>query len=863
MELLDRDEPLSKLHYLLNKVTAGEGRIAAISGDAGIGKTSLVEAFAGQCEGKAEIFWGACDNLYTPRPFAPVYDMAHKMSDRMSELLDAGMSRPSIFSTFLNEINLTSPAIVVIEDVHWADESTLDLINFLTKRISRSGILLILTYRNDEIGSGHSLRLIFGSLSSRILKRIELTPLSKDAVMKLARSCGRNDDALYIKTGGNPFFVTEILLNVEKEIPSSINDLIVSRLNSLSSQTRDAIETLSVIPGTTDLWLIKTLVKDINVIDEAIESGILRNDFDALHFSHELFKTAIEGSLSPSKRFEKNSAVLNSLLKKKNKDPFLSRIIHHAVITSNKDVITKYAPLAAKQASKASAHERAAELYLTAIQFSDQLTPKELLDLLEERAHECYLTARIDEGIQACQRIGEILKQHKDPLREGENYRRMSRFLWYHGFDNECEMYLLKAINILEKSEPGNELAMVYSNLSQIYMLREKKDLALKWGEKALEISQGLKDREVEAHALNNIGTSRLFTNDESGRLQLKRSLEISLDYNLNEHVCRAYVNLGTVSMYRRDLSDADLQFSYAIEYANEKDISLADLCVTGEVAQTKLHMGKWNEAYDLSNTIYERKNVPVMDKILPLSIIGILKARRNEPGAFQFLDESNELMTNIGELMKVVKVKASRAEAFWLCNELESHLDEFLSAYEIVKDSQNPWAIGELAYWLWKGHGLSLSEIPQCIAQPFLLHIQGNWTEAAELWEKLGSPYEHALALSEGDEKAMKKAIAEFDELGAVASSQLLKRKMRMNGIKNIPKGPRQSTKENPFGLTERQIEILDLVSKGYSNSEIGNKLFISVRTVEAHVSTLFFKLDMHSRAEAASFVHSNQFIK
>jgi DNA-binding NarL/FixJ family response regulator len=154
---------------------------------------------------------------------------------------------------------------------------------------------------------------------------------------------------------------------------------------------------------------------------------------------------------------------------------------------------------------------------------------------------------------------------------------------------------------------------------------------------------------------------------------------------------------------------------------------------------------------------------------------------------------------------------------------------------------------------------GGKLSEIPKQIAKPYLLQIEGKWSEAAELWEKLKCPYEQALALSDGDEKAMKNAIKIFDSLGATATSMFVKQKMRKSGIKNIPKGPHQSTKENPAGLTGRQMEILNLVAKGLSNSEIGNKLYISERTVENHISGIFTKLNIHSRTEAAAFLHSN----
>jgi ATP/maltotriose-dependent transcriptional regulator MalT len=524
-------------------------------------------------------------------------------------------------------------------------------------------------------------------------------------------------------------------------------------------------------------------------------------------------------------------------------------------------VIFKYAPLASKQAARLGAHEQALKHYMTAIQYSEHLSDDEQLDILEGYAHECYLTARIGEGIQSCKSAIEILKDHHDPIREGENYRRLSRLLWYYGNDKIGEEYILKAIETLEKFPPGKQLAMSYSNYSQIYMLREKTDMALMWGEKGVNLARILNNIEIEAHALNNIGAAKMFASDDSGEKYLRKSLELSLQNDLHEHVCRAYVNLGTAYMYRRSLSEADKFFSAAVDYANEKDIKLASLCVAGEVAQIKLHMGNWDEAFEISYEVYADTNAPVMDKLMPITVIGLIRARRNDPGAFQLLDEANEMVYDTGELMKLVKLKAARAEAFWLKNELQNNIEELNTAYNLVKVSNNPWAIGEIAFWLWKGG--KLQKMPEPIAEPYLLQIEGKWSEAAELWEKLKCPYEQALALSDGNEKAMKKSVEIFEKLGAIAASQLIKQKMRKTGIKNIPKGPRQSTKENPSGLTGRQLEILDLVANGLSNSDIGNKLYISARTVENHISTIFSKLNIHTRTEAAALVHSNQIKK
>jgi DNA-binding CsgD family transcriptional regulator len=212
------------------------------------------------------------------------------------------------------------------------------------------------------------------------------------------------------------------------------------------------------------------------------------------------------------------------------------------------------------------------------------------------------------------------------------------------------------------------------------------------------------------------------------------------------------------------------------------------------------------------------------------------------------------EMAFNMGEVEKIVSIVAAKAEYLWLQNKLFDFANELIPIHMKVLKSKNPWAIGEIAYWLWKA-----IHLPEIIAKPYLLQIQGEWQSAAKLWEELQCPYEQALALSEGDEESMKRAIEIFDRLGASATSQLIKQKMRESGIRSIPKGPRKRTRENPAGLTSRQLEVLNLLGKGLSNNEIGNKLFISPKTVDHHISAIFSKLNIHSRFEAAAFVHSN----
>src|SRR5215813_257049 len=230
MELLEREQLLGDLEAILSDVTVGNGRFVLVSGESGIGKTSLVERFTETHQKQARVFWGACDALFTARPLGPLYDMANQSQSRLLALLDEEASRAAIFNAAIGELaHGRAPTIAVIEDVHWADEATLDLIKFLGRRINKTTSMLIVTYRDDEVGPDHPLRLVFGDLPNRSVARIRLVPLSRGAVDTLAERAGRQVDNLFAVTGGNPFFVTEALASKESGVPVTVFDAVSSR----------------------------------------------------------------------------------------------------------------------------------------------------------------------------------------------------------------------------------------------------------------------------------------------------------------------------------------------------------------------------------------------------------------------------------------------------------------------------------------------------------------------------------------------------------------------------------------------------------------------------------------------------------
>src|SRR4029453_15160748 len=249
MPLLERESALETLGGWFAEARAGGGRLVVVSGEAGVGKTALVSEFAVRHRPAARVLWGVCDPLTTPRPLGPLADVAPAVGGRLDQLLRDEAPRQVLFGALLDRLRDSRVAtILVIEDVHWADEATLDLLRFLARRLGASPVLLVVTFRDDELGPQHPVRLLAGDLaSSAPVRRVRLAPLSRQAVAVLAGPHGLDPGALYERTGGNPFFVTEVLAAGDEAIPATVADAVLARAARLSPPARQVLDAAAVV----------------------------------------------------------------------------------------------------------------------------------------------------------------------------------------------------------------------------------------------------------------------------------------------------------------------------------------------------------------------------------------------------------------------------------------------------------------------------------------------------------------------------------------------------------------------------------------------------------------------------------------
>lgn len=853
VRLLERDAHLDELAGALQGAASGEGRVVLVSGEAGIGKTALVDWFTRQQRGAARLLWGACDAMFTPRPLGPLHDMAAQMQGNLLALLNSDANRTTLFAAVLSELQ-GHPSIVVFEDVHWADEATLDLLRFLGRRVARTMALLVMTYRDDELGPQHPLRTVLGDLVTLpTTRRVPLRPLTETAVRTLIGTRAIDTAALYRQTEGNPFFITEVLASADGGLPPSIRDAVLARTARLSLSAQAVLQAAAVIgPRIESSVLADVIGAEAIAADECLAMGMLLAQGEALTFRHELARQTILESISPPHKMTLHRMTLDTLKTSSTGRHNLSRLAHHAEAADDCEAVLAYAPAAARQASAASAHREAASLYALALRFAADLPADRRVLLLEAYAQECQCIGQQTESIAAQRQALELWHDLDNPLKQGESLVWLMSMLIRAGQTAEVEQGIAALIPRLEALPPGRELALAYRMQAWLYLIHRDCAETLVWAEKALTLAERFRDNEILAALYTTIGTAWLFLDYERGCEYLHRGMAFARDLGLEVWVTNMYANLGAGSGELYQFHHAERYLAAGIAYATECDLDDSRLYMLACQALTYVHLGRWRDAAEAATVVLHSASGLTIGRIMVLVALGRLRARRGDPGVHTALDEALELATQAGNIQRLGPVYAARAEAAWLAGDRAGALQEAGAIYDLAVSKQHPWLVGELAFWRWRS-GAAVAP-PDWIATPFALHLASDWRAAAVAWEQLGCPYEQACALADGDQVAQTDALAIFDGLGAHPAAADLRQRMRAAGLHHIPRGPRPATRHNPFGLTTRQMDILALLAEDLTNAQIAARLYLSPKTVDHHVSAVLAKLDVHCREAAAA---------
>ena len=850
--LLERQEALDRLSQLLALALAGPGQVAFVGGEAGIGKTALLRAFT-QMPATVRSLRGACDPLHTPRPLGPLHDMADGLGIDVRAALTRDAGRLELFAAVLAALE-REPLCLVFEDLHWVDEATLDLLAYLGRRIDRTRTLLILTYRDDEVGPTHPLRRVLGALPGAA--RIGLAPLSPQAVYALAGARTIDAAEVHRVSGGNPFFATELLaVGDTQSVPTTVRDAVLARVARLPSAARAMLEAAAVMGFRCEPTLLVAVAvaeaeSDTATIELCLAAGVLREVGAMLEFRHELGRQAVLESLSATHRQILHRRVLQTLRAAPGID--LARLAHHAEAAQDAGAVLAYAPRAARQAAAFGARREAQAQYARALRFADALRATDRADLLEAFALECLAVGEPQAGIDARRSVIELLQESGEVARLAENLCRLTNLYVDVGRNGEADKALQRALDLLQPLPPCRELGYAYRTLAHLSMLRSDAAAAIRASEQAIDLAERFDDVETLASALNSRGTALAMHDHEAGCALLERSREVahaagrgSQMFSADINLCELAVEVHRFARAERHLNDA---VATAMELQMDASIPQATLAVCA------LHLGRWSEAGDLAGRVLSHVLEPRMALLGAHIALGRLRARRGDAGAWDELDAALLLALGSGHFLHLAPVRAARAEAAWLAGDTARCIDEAQAELARAAAHRHAWFGGEMSRWLWRA-GVVVERpdptAPPC-ALPYALQMTGHWREAASAWRDLACPYDEADSLADGDDVARREALSVFERLGARPAADALRQRLQAAGMRGLARGPRTATLAHPFALTTRELQVLRLLCEGLRNAEIAERLCRSVRTVDHHLAAVFAKLDVESRVTA-----------
>ena len=840
--LFERDSEVGSLESALEETSEG-GKVVLVRGEAGVGKSALIRQFLASNAG-IHAHVGYCDDLLTAQPLGPFWDVARD-EPKLGPYLEAS-DRRGIMETVQDLMSQTlRPTVLVIEDTQWIDEASLDVIRHLGRRIDTVNGLLILTYRDEEVDFSHPLRGVIGSVAPDSVVRMTLEPLSIEAVGDMVGNIDVDLDRLIDLTGGNPLLVKELAAAGTDGVPESIQAAVLGRAARLRPEVRAYVDLVSVVPGGLSRQLLDELGRnDPSIEDDAVKSGLVVVGDGRVGVHHEIARRVLEGALSPAARREMNGMIMSALI---GIDADPARIAHHAQRSEDVSAIVEFTPLAAARAMQAGSHREALEHFRSLEPHLGEIDESRRGAIVENWARSEFF----HDNAEALGILESAIAIYRDRGDEAALVNALTfavRLFEVNGEPLKAEAAAAEAQRLADSIGDPALAAAAKTQAAWLYLMRGEPDRAQKIADEAQAGLEHAGDNMARIRNLNTRGYLAYLNSDPQGieLLEDARALAASSGEFFEE--ARAIGNLAGALHETMDIEHSGAYAREAVRIAGQYEIEPLESYGKWLVAELHVMAGSWDDA---ENLLYETLESHPHVLVQSLATLGLLHARRGLDDADDLLRRSYELAARSLEVQNLGPWAASWAEFCWIRDRHDDDLlHECASVLPRVVAAKLPFAAGKLALWLnLLGR---LEQVPRRLPDPYTLMVQGELETAAETWAERGFPYEAALAqLVRGGGEAVG-ALETLEELGAGAVAAKFRRRLRSDGVA-VPRGRGRRTRAHPAGLTARQAEVLTLVADGLANSDIANRLFLSLRTVENHVSAILSKLGASNREQAA----------
>ncbi|HET9650048.1 MAG TPA: AAA family ATPase [Microlunatus sp.] len=839
MRVVERDRELDLLARLFAGAATGTGSGVAIAGEAGAGKSTLVAAACERATG-LRIVRGGCDPLTTPRPLGPFRDAFA----RLGATLLQGSAIEACEATF--DTLRSEPTVLVVEDIHWIDSASVEVLRFLVRRLDVMPCALVITYRDDEVDAQHVARPLLGDLAAlgNVVTR-KLEPLSPDGVAAMLAGGPLEAVRVYHLTGGNPFFVAEVAKEPDRPLPATVRDAVLARLYAISPQDFEVLQLAAAAPDRVDDRLLPALGVDLPTLRRLHDTGLLERDRRGLVFRHELSRLAVESTIPTGGIARLHGRLLDALERLEPRDPAV--LTHHAVAAGESARANRYAREAAREAVTAGSHTEAAAFLQIALNNLVGGDPLERARLQTQLGYEQYMTSQLDTAIASIEESFPLWHTAGDVDGLSAAHESCAVFEYYNADRPQAEHHADRAVD-LASAEPG--LKYGSARITQAYLAYLRSEYAISEqcsvdGARVAEQvgSEPLALRGSLVRALSDLSLGRPGARERCLEL-IGRAREAHLD----ELASTGYSNVSYFDVEQVRLSAGESVLDVSLPFTVERDIPICNHWQTAVRSRLRFREGRWTAALEDADKALRTGGMPLA-RFWPLIVGGLVSLRRDATPDGQ-LDAAWELAVSLDEPMRIVPALAALAEQAWLTGAPDERV--ITSPARVAGWLAIPalaWSLGDLAVWL-RRLGIASGIGVDTLAEPHRLTLAGASAAAASWWEGAGAAYEAAMARADGDDvDAALAGIERLDLLGAVATADRLRRDLRRLGVVQVPARPRAATRANPSGLTNRQLEVAKLVARGFTNAEIADRLYISLRTTDHHVSAVLTKLGMPSR--------------
>ncbi len=836
MDLLERGEQLAMLAKAAAGTRGGRGSVAIVRGEAGIGKTSVVRAFL-DAHPKHDVLIGFCDDSSIPIVLGPFRDILARVGEGPATL-DVDEVRGRIAAL------LAEPRVVVVEDVHWADEASLDLIAYVVKRLASPNALLVLTMRPAE--NSHLARCL-SQIPPGAHIEIDLEPLSSAAVLTLAKRVGRDGHEVFEETGGNPFLVTETLAVPPGVLPIRVAYAASARLSRLCEAAAEFAGFLSVFPSGVTWEDLPGLWSEADpLVDELERGGLLGMLTTRLTFRHELMRRAVEDGLSAAARRRFNRRVVDWL------DPEFAEpavLAHHAHAAGDLLLFVQSAVVAARDFASAGAH-RDALLHLERVApHSELLEPRDRAGFTEALANELVVNDRftdadpiIHEAVEQWRRVGDI-EACARALSAASNTT------WHAG---DAERSLEEQREALSMIEGSSDVAQI---VKARVLTAQTVGLLSRWAEALPELNRAVAEAsginpEIEAMALGVRGNARRILGDEPGGSgDETRSIDLALGHGLGLVAMISLANRVATSLGTLGLAGIEQQLAHGLDHADRVESKRGRVQLLALSSHLDLIRGRWDQALATAGLLQVDQEERSLNRLASMTAEGLIRVRRGDDGGIEMIEQARDRASKVSDIQRLGPVGVALAELLWL-GKIDDP-DPVLAIADLARSSGHVRFAAELAVWFTR-LGLEAVKTPRIGPAPLLAELAGDWEAAAAAWAELGCPYHRLLALGFSDDpEAMREAVNEAMRLGAVTTADRLRSQLRELGHR-VGRGPGHATLTNPGGLTRRQVEVVRLLARDQSNQQIADTLFISRKTVDHHVSAILTQLGVADRRAA-----------